>query len=118
MATPAEIAEALADYRDRCNGNERLRRMLRTWSRVVHFRAVDDGSTFTMCVVEGEITEVAEGANHDPEVVISATSEDLADLFWGDLNPARKYLAGEITVIGSADDLLRIDAMASLLWEE
>jgi hypothetical protein len=39
-------------------------------------------------------------------------------MFWGDLNPAQKYVNGEIKVIGSPEDLLRVDAMAAVIWEE
>jgi hypothetical protein len=48
--------------------------------------------------------------------VIAATSEDFADMFWGDLNPAAKYASGEIAVRGSAEDVFRVDAMAALIW--
>ena len=37
MADWDELAEALADYTVSCNGNERLRKMQRDWSRVLHF---------------------------------------------------------------------------------
>lgn len=116
MATAAEVRAGLDDYRQRCNGNARLRKMLRSWTRLVHFVATDTGDVFTVQIDKGEITHVADGAEGTPELVISATSEDLADMFWGDLNPAQKYLTGEIAVKGAADDVMRVDAMASLIW--
>jgi hypothetical protein len=36
MASQKEILDALADYATRCNNNVKLRRMLQTWSRLVH----------------------------------------------------------------------------------
>ena len=116
MATTAEIGEALADYRERCNGNARLRKMLKSWSRVCEFRSLDSDTVFTVIIDSGEITDVREGPHGAPDVSISATSEDLADMFWGDLNPAAKYLTGEIKVVGSQADVLRVDAMAALIW--
>jgi putative sterol carrier protein len=116
MATAAEIRAGLDDYRQRCNDNARLRKMLRSWTRHVHFVATDTGDTHTVTIDKGEITDVQEGAVGTPDLVISATSEDLTDMFWGDLNPAAKYLTGEIAVKGSADDVMRVDAMAALIW--
>ena len=117
MATTAEIGEALADYRERCNGNARLRKMLRKWSRVIEFRSLDTDTVFTVTIVAGEITDVQAGPLPSPaDVTISATSEDLADMFYGDLNPAAKYLTGEIKVVGSQEDVLRVDAMAAVIW--
>jgi putative sterol carrier protein len=115
MATAAEIREGLDDYASRCNANARLRKMLKKWSRTCVFTALDADIAFTITIIEGEITSVVEG-NQPSDLTISATSEDLADMFWGDLNPAQKYVTGEIKVIGTAEDVLRVDAMAALIW--
>lgn len=115
MATAAEIREGLDDYAIRCNANARLRRMLRSWSRTCVFKALDSDVAFTIRIEAGKITGVTE-QEQPSDLTISATSEDLADMFWGDLNPAQKYVTGEIKVIGSADDVLRVDAMAALIW--
>ena len=116
MATSAEVREGLDDYVTRCNANARLRKMLRNWSRTCVFNALDDPSlAFTIRIDAGEIVSVEEGAA-PADLTISATSEDLADMFWGDLNPAQKYVTGEIKVQGSAEDVMRVDAMAALIW--
>lgn len=116
MATESEIAEAIEDYTRRCNENARLRKMLRSWTRLIHFTATDAPVAFTMRIQEGEITEIRPGADGTPDLVIAATSEDFADMFWGDLNPAAKYATGEIAVRGTTEDVLRVDAMAALIW--
>lgn len=118
MATAAELLEGLADYQQRSNENAKLRKMLRAWSRCVHFVASDVGVTLTASIALGEITAICIGAVGTADLVITATSEDLADMFWGDLNPAAKYLTGDIKVQGSADDVMRVDAMASIMWVE
>ncbi len=122
MATREEIREALEDYRERCNGNARLRKMLRSWTRTCDFRALDadagDPIAFTVTITNGEITDISDGPHTDPDLVISATSEDMCDMFWGDLNPAAKYLSGEIKVVGSQQDVLRVDAMAAVIWAD
>jgi putative sterol carrier protein len=90
--------------------------MLQSWSRLVHFRTLDTGAAFTVSIDNGEIMGTIAGASGQPDLVVSATSEDLCDMFWGDLNPAQKYLSGEIVIRGAAADVMRIDAMASLIW--
>jgi len=118
MASQDEILDALADYASRCNDNPKLRHMLRGWSRLVHFRALDTADAFTVRIEDGAIVDSGPGAAGEPDLVVSATSEDLCDMFWGDLNPAQKYLNGEIVIRGAAADVMRIDAMASLIWAE
>lgn len=118
MATSQEILEALADYQVQCNENERLRRMQKDWTRRLHFLATDTGDWFTMEVVEGEITACANGQEGGPDIVVHATSEDLCDMFWGDLNPSQKYLRGEIIVKASPEDVMRLDAITMIIWPE
>ncbi len=118
MATRDEIREALADYRVSCNSNERLRRMQRDWSKVIHLDALDVDAKFTMHVVRGEITSIDDGLSGPCDVLVRAQSEDFADMFWGDLNPVQKYLQGEIKVQGSQEDVMRLDAISSIIWPE
>lgn len=118
MATSPEILEALLDYQEQCNGNQRLRRMQQDWTRRLHFVASDTGDQFTLEVVAGEITAFAAGAEGTPEIVVTATSEDLCDMFWGDLNPSQKYLRGEIQVKAAPEDVMRLDAITFVIWPD
>ncbi len=116
MATADEIAEAYADWRARGNANPRVVRMLRGWDRTVHLVASDTGDAFTVGAAEGVLAELVPGAAGPADLVVTATSEDLCDLFWGDLNPSEKYTAGEIVLAGSADDVLRLDALSMVAF--
>jgi putative sterol carrier protein len=118
MAKKEEILEALADYQVQCNENKRLRRMQRDWSRLLHFVAEDTGDIFTMDVAKGEIVSYRPGADGTPDVIVTATSEDLCDMFWGDLNPSQKYLAGQIKVKASQEDVVRLDAITMIIWPD
>jgi putative sterol carrier protein len=118
MATAEEIREALMDYQVQCNANERLRRMQRDWSRVIHLDARDEDAKFTMHVVKGEIVGIEDGLVGECDIYVQATSEDFADMFWGDLNPSQKYLRGEIKVRGSQEDIMRLDAITSVIWPD
>ncbi|HUY64919.1 MAG TPA: SCP2 sterol-binding domain-containing protein [Acidimicrobiales bacterium] len=116
MATSEEITEAYADWRARCNANDRLRRMLRGWDRVVHLSATDNGAGFTVVVKGQTLAELVEGLVGQPDLVVTATSEDFADMFWGDLNPSEKYMSGEIVLRGSQEDVMRLDAMSMVAF--
>jgi len=118
MATSQEILEALADYRVQCNENKRLRKMQRDWSKLLHFLAEDTKDTFTMNVVQGEITSCEPGTDGTPDVIVTTTSENFCDMFWGDLNPSQKYLSGEIRVKASQEDIMRIDAITMIIWPD
>ena len=118
MAEWDEIAEALADYTVSCNGNLRLRKMQRDWSRVLHFTCSDTGVTFSMDVDRGEIIATPPGHVGVPDIVVTTTSETFCDMFWGDLNPVQKYLRGEITVKGSQEDVMRLDAISYIIWPD
>jgi putative sterol carrier protein len=118
MATSEEIMEALDDFQEQCNGNKRLRRMQRDWTKVLHFLAFDTQNVFTQTVNAGEIIKNETGAAGTPDVVIETDSETLCDMFWGDVNPTQKYLRGEIKVKGTQEDVMRIDAITAIIWPE
>jgi putative sterol carrier protein len=118
MATQEEILEALEDYKLQCNSNQRLRRMQKDWSRVIHFICNDTEDTFTMEVIKGEITEVRAGLHGPADIVVTADSETFCDMFWGDLNPTQKYLRGEIQVKASQEDIMRLDAITMIIWPD
>ena len=118
MATSQEILEALADYQGQCNENKRLRKMQRDWSKLIHFVAEDTGDKFTMNVVKGEIISFESGTNGTPDIIVTTTSENFCDMFWGDLNPSQKYLQGEIRVKASQEDVVRLDAITMIIWPD
>jgi putative sterol carrier protein len=116
VADRDEIAEAYADWRQRCNGNERLRRMLRGWDKVVHLVTTDTSDRFTVVVSHQVLSELLDGTDDVADLVVTATSEDFADLFWGDLNPSEKYMSGEITLAGAQEDVMRLDALSMVAF--
>ena len=118
MATWEEIEESLVDYTQSCNGNQRLRKMQRDWSRTLHFVCEDTGDPFMMVVDHGEIVRTAPGHEGEADIVVTTDSETFCDMFWGDLNPVQKYLRGEIKVRGSQEDVMRIDAISYVIWPD
>lgn len=116
MADTEEILEAYADWRARSNANERLRKMVRGWDRVVHFRTTDTAEGFTAEVRDQTLSELTVGLVGAPDIVVTISSEDLCDMFWGDLNPSERYMAGEIKYAGSQEDVIRIDAISMVAF--
>ncbi len=116
MATGQELIEAYTDWQVRCNGNQRLGKMLRGWDRTVHLVASDTGEGFTLSVAGSVLGDLQVGLAGQPDLVVTATSEDFADLFWGDLNPSEKYLSGDIVLAGSSEDVMRLDAMSMVAF--
>ena len=50
------------------------------------------------------------------DLIVSGSSEDLANIFWGDENPASNYMQGAIKTQGSQEDIMRLDAMAIFIF--
>ena len=116
MATTEELCEAFADWRTRSNDNPRLAKMVKGWDRVVHFNTTDTGQGYTMRVENQKLSELGVGLVDQPDVIVTGTSEDFCDMFWGDLNPSEKYMSGEITLAGSQQDVMRIDAISMVAF--
>src|SRR5580692_10918880 len=116
MASSEELCEAFADWRARSNDNPRLAKMVKGWDRVIHFTASDIGQGFTMRVADQRLSELVVGYEEQPDVIVTGSSEDFCDMFWGDLNPSEKYMSGEITLLGSQQDVMRIDAISMVAF--
>jgi putative sterol carrier protein len=116
LASVEELAEAFAEWRARSNDNPRLAKMVKGWNRVIHFTTTDTNQGFTMRVADQRLSELVVGYEDQPDVIVTGTSEDFCDMFWGDLNPSEKYMSGEITLAGSQQDVMRIDAVSMVAF--
>jgi putative sterol carrier protein len=116
LATTEELREAFAEWRTRSNDNPRLTKMVKGWDRVIHFTTTDTAEGFTMRVQDQRLSELELGHRGEPDVIVTGSSEDFCDMFWGDLNPSEKYMSGEITLLGSQQDVMRIDAISMVAF--
>ena len=116
LASTEELCEAYAEWRTRSNANPRLIKMVRGWDRVIHFTTTDTAQGYTMRVEDQRLSELAVGLEGRPDVVVTGSSEDFCDMFWGDLNPSEKYMSGEIELMGSQQDVMRIDAISMVAF--
>jgi len=117
MATREELREALDDYISQASKSERVTRSLRNWNCVIYIEATDIDAGFTMTINNGTTT-VINGAQSSADLIVRGSSEDLADIFWCDANPASNYMQGAITIQGSSEDVMRLDSMSLIIYLE
>lgn len=117
MATHEEITDSLSVFVDKYNKNERLKVMNRDWDRVVVVKATDIDSQHTLTLKDG-VVSLKEGASDNPDLTVISDSETLADIFYGDITPTEPYNDGTLRVMGSEDDIIRLDFISLLIWGE
>ncbi len=117
MATHDELTESLRAFTDSYNKNERLKVMNRDWNRVVVVKANDIESLHTLTVQDG-VVSIREGASDQPDLTVISDSETLADMFYGDITPTEPYNNGTLRIMGSEDDIVRLDFISLMIWGE
>ncbi|WP_018086818.1 SCP2 sterol-binding domain-containing protein [Desulfurispora thermophila] len=117
MATHQEITESLLAFTNGYNANQRLIVMNRDWDRVILIKADDLPSEHTLILNNGELT-MREGGVDNPDLIVMANSEILADMFYGDITPTEPYMNGTLRITGSEDDIVRLDFISMLIWGE
>lgn len=117
MASSGEITASLKSFEENYNNNRRLKMMNRDWNRVVLVQANDIASTHVLCLQDGTLT-LANGAVENPDLQVIADSETLTDLFYGDITPTEPYMNGTLKILGSEEDVLRLDFISLMIWGE
>ncbi|MGB9904353.1 MAG: SCP2 sterol-binding domain-containing protein [Desulfotomaculales bacterium] len=117
MASHQEIKDSLRAFLESFNKNERVKMMNRDWNRVILIRANDLDSEHTFVLSDGNLS-LHEGVRGEPDLTVIADSETLADLFYGDITPTEPYLNGTLKVVGSEDDIVRLDFISLMIWGE
>lgn len=117
MATREELREALDDYTNQAQKSQRVTRALRNWNCNIYIEATDIQAAFTM-VIKNSAATIYDGQHEQPDLIVRGSSEDLANIFWCDANPASNYMQGAVKIQGSQDHVMRLDAMALLIYTE
>ncbi len=117
MATHDEIRESLEVFCKGYNGNEKLRVMNKDWDRVVLVKATDVNSEHTLVLKDG-VVSLKDGAPSSQEMTVISDSETLADLFYGDITPTEPYMDGTLKILGTEEDVLRLDFVSLMIWGE
>ncbi len=112
-----ELEQAMIDYVGKANASPRARKTLASWSCRIHVEATDvPGARFTHVIEQGQSQPVCRGLDGVPDLIVRGHSMDLAEIFWGDANPASNYMQGAITTQGRAEDVMRLDALAMFVF--
>ncbi|MHB8158631.1 MAG: SCP2 sterol-binding domain-containing protein [Desulfocucumaceae bacterium] len=117
MATHQEISDSLRAFEEAYSKNARLKVMNRDWDRNVLILTDDIESIHTLVLKDGDLS-FCEGKNGEPDLTVISASEILADMFFGDITPTEPYMNGTLRIIGSEDDILRLDFISLLIWGE
>lgn len=117
MATHQEITESIKQFHKGYAANKKLKIMNRDWDRTVLVLAEDIESVHTLVLKNGELN-FHEGKSDQQDLTVISNSEVLADMFYGDITPTEPYMNGTLRIIGSEDDILRLDFISLLIWGE
>lgn len=117
MATHEEITESLEAFARAYSENARLKVMNRDWDRNVLILPEDIESAHTLVLKDGELS-FSQGKTAEPDLTVISNSDILADMFFGDITPTEPYMNGTLRIIGSEDDILRLDFISLLIWGE
>ena len=117
MATRQELHDSLINFQNLYNANTQLKQMNKDWDRVVLVRATDTGDAFTVITKAGQVT-VLEGPPPGHQMEITADSETLTNLFFGEIGPTEPYMNGTLKVKGTEADVLRLDFVTAMIWGE
>jgi putative sterol carrier protein len=115
VATREELADSLAGFCETCNTNERLQTMNRGWNRHISITANDIDAAFTIIYEDGT-AEVREGTSDEADLKVESDSETLTNIFYGEITPAEPYSDGSLRLLGSEDDILRLDFISLTIW--
>lgn len=112
-----ELEQALTEYCEKASASPRATKTLANWTCRIHLTADDvPDARFTYVVERGNPQQVSRGLHGVPDLVVRGHSFDLAEIFWGDANPASNYMQGAIKTLGRADDVMKLDAMAMFVF--
>jgi len=117
MASHLEIKESLQAFKQNYDQNKRLKLMNKDWNRVILVQANDIACEHTLVLSAGDLS-VHEGSLGKADLIVAADSEILADMFYGDITPTEPYLNGSLKVLGSEEDIVRLDFISLMIWGE
>jgi putative sterol carrier protein len=116
VSDSAELRPVLERFATLCEGNERLRAMNRDWRRTVVVRP-DGGEPVWLRYDAGRVWLLQEPAV-EADLEVEGPPAVLLDVFSGRTAPTEPYMAGDLRVHGSQDDMMRLDIITLLIWGE
>lgn len=118
MADAVALARALDSFVERFRAEPRLKAMTAGWDRTIAVQATDLPDVFWLRVEGGTLRRLVEAPGTEPEITMSAGSDLLRALFAGEVSPTEPYMNGDLRLIASEADVMRLDVMTLMLWRE
>lgn len=117
MAANEELRDSLTLFCDRCNSDQQLRPMLKDWDRNILVKATDIPSEHYLMVKNGDVTLQRFDAD-DADLTVIGDGQLLSELFSGYISPTEPYLNGSLRVLGTEEDVMRLDFISLMIWGE
>lgn len=111
MATVEECEDALRDLAQRLHSVDEKTREQHAVDRTVSLWISDLKETFSARLGAAGLTDIVRGGDHDGQVRLKATSDDLLALVRGELSFPVAWATGKVKIDASIADLLRLRAL-------
>jgi hypothetical protein len=110
----------LQHFQQLFNANEKARKLVKNWNRLILLCAKDTGSKYGLVVRDDQMVEVRPAtpvdADADDLVHLEADESVLRDIFSGKYNPATALLDGALAVFSPDRDKVKLEALAMVIW--
>ena len=110
MATIAECRDALQRLAERLAANAEAQGKLNL-DRSLSVELVDLGTGFHARLTGGQIVDITDGTDPGAKIKLSATSDDLIALINGELNFAKAWTSGRVSVKANVLDLMKLRSL-------
>jgi putative sterol carrier protein len=120
VARDLDYLGTLLEFRQRFNTNDKVKKLIKNWNRLILLSAKDTGSKYGLVVRNDEMVEVRSASNADDDadelVHLEADESVLRDIFSGKYNPATALLDGALAVFSADRDKVKLEALAMVIW--
>jgi putative sterol carrier protein len=118
LADAAALAGALDWFVERFRAEPRLRPMTAGWDRTIAVHPTDLPDVFWLRVEGGVLRRLAEEPPATPDITLHAASDLLRALFAGEISPTQPYMNGDLRIVASEADVMRLDVITLMIWRE
>ena len=111
-----DLRAVLTRFATLCRENERLLVMNRDWFRTVAVKPEQGEPVWVR--YDGGPVSVLDEPSAAADLEVEGPASVLLDVFSGRIAPTEPYMAGDLRVSGSQDDMMRLDIITLLIWGE
>jgi putative sterol carrier protein len=116
LAETEALARALDAFVDRFQAEPRLKAMTAGWDRTIAIEPTDLAAPFWLRVEGGTLRRLPGPPAVPPEITMRAASDLLRAVFAGETSPTEPYMSGELRLIASEADVMRLDVITLMVW--